>query len=130
MYFYVIHVAQFEVLLPPSQAQRLHEKKEHSTQEHVFDPKTRLLLFKLVDAGVLSEVNGCVSTGKEANIYHAGGGRWAEPECALYAWILTNCIYMYLHHTARNHVWQSQVENKHYSVMCFDRIHAIKALYL
>lgn len=69
------------------QAQRLHEKKEHSTQEHVFDPRTRLLLFKLVDAGVLTEVNGCVSTGKEASIYHAGGGSMEDQpipsECAL-----------------------------------------------
>lgn len=55
-------------------AQRLHEKKEHSTHEHVFDPKTRLMIFKMVDNGVLTEVNGCISTGKEASVYHAGGG--------------------------------------------------------
>ena len=53
---------------------RLHEKKEHSTQEHVLDSKTRLMLFKLVDNGTLSEVNGCVSTGKESAVYHAEGG--------------------------------------------------------
>lgn len=61
--------------LSSPQAQRLHEKKEHSTQEHVFDPKTRLLVFKMVDSGLLTEVNGCISTGKEANVYHATGGR-------------------------------------------------------
>ena len=55
-------------------AQRLHEKKEHSTQEHALDPKTRLMLFKMVDSGLLKAINGCVSTGKEAMVYHAVGG--------------------------------------------------------
>ena len=55
-------------------AQRLHEKKEHSTQEHALDAKTRLMLFKLVDRGILTEINGCISTGKEAAVYHANGG--------------------------------------------------------
>ena len=58
-----------------SQAQRLHEKKEHSTSDQVLDPKTRLMLFKMVDNQVLTEINGCVSTGKEACVFHAGGGR-------------------------------------------------------
>ena len=58
-----------------TQAQRLHEKKEHSTQEQALDPKTRLLLFKMVDSGMLTEINGCISTGKEACVYHAEGGR-------------------------------------------------------
>lgn len=53
---------------------RFHEKKEHSTQEHVLDAKTRLMLFKLVNNGYLTEVNGCLSTGKEAAVYHAKGG--------------------------------------------------------
>lgn len=56
------------------QAQRLHEKKEHSTHEQVLDEKTRLMLFKMVDRGILAEVNGCISTGKEAKIFHARGG--------------------------------------------------------
>jgi RIO kinase 3 len=67
---------------------RLHEKKEHSTQEHVMDPKTRLMLFKLVDNGTLSEVNGCISMGKEAAVYHAEGGELEDgtqvsKECAI-----------------------------------------------
>ena len=65
----------------PLQAQRLHEKKEHSTQEQALDPKTRLMLFKLVDGGVLAEVNGCISTGKEACVYHAAGGRCVYIVC-------------------------------------------------
>ena len=55
-------------------SQKLHEKKEHSTHEHVLDPKTRLMLFKMVDSGRLKEINGCVSTGKESAVYHALGG--------------------------------------------------------
>lgn len=60
------------------QAQRLHEKKEHSTTEQALDPKTKLMLFKLVDSGVLAEVNGCISTGKEACVYHATGGKYVK----------------------------------------------------
>ena len=51
------------------------------------DEKTRLMLFKLVDGGVLEEINGCVSTGKEACVYHALGGssedRAIPPEVAI-----------------------------------------------
>jgi len=69
------------------QAQRLHEKKEHSTQEQALDPKTRLLIFKMVNSGLLAEVNGCISTGKEACVYHAEGGsvegQTIPPECAI-----------------------------------------------
>lgn len=30
-----------------------------------------MVLFKMISRGILTEVNGCVSTGKEANVYHA-----------------------------------------------------------
>ncbi|KAI8898985.1 RIO1 family-domain-containing protein [Globomyces pollinis-pini] len=30
-----------------------------------------MILFKLINRGVIYEVNGCISTGKEANVYHA-----------------------------------------------------------
>ena len=75
------------------QAQRLHEKKEHSTQEQALDPKTRLLLFKMVDAGILEEVNGCVSTGKEACVYHACGGKYVQ--------IAVPCTCEALHHNGQ-----------------------------
>lgn len=69
------------------QSARLHEKKEHSTHEQVLDPKTRLMLYKLVNGEVLEAVNGCVSTGKEACVFHANGGRREEEpmpeECAV-----------------------------------------------
>jgi RIO kinase 1 len=48
-------------------------RDERATTEQVLDPRTRLLIFKLLNSGVLGEINGCVSTGKEANVYHAEG---------------------------------------------------------
>lgn len=54
--------------------QKLHEKKEHSTAEHAMDPRTRLLLYKLVNNGTLESISGSISTGKESVVYHAFGG--------------------------------------------------------
>lgn len=56
---------------------RLHEKKEKSTVESVMDETSRMLIFKLLNGGQLDEVNGAISTGKEANVYHGIGG---DPE--------------------------------------------------
>lgn len=44
------------------------------------DPRTRLLMYKMVNAGVLENINGCISTGKESVVFHADGGRWVEEE--------------------------------------------------
>ncbi|XP_041923753.1 serine/threonine-protein kinase RIO3 [Alosa sapidissima] len=57
---------------------RLHEKKEHSTAEQAVDPKTRLLMYKMVNAGILENINGCISTGKESVVFHADGGSMEE----------------------------------------------------
>lgn len=46
-------------------------RDDRATTEQVLDPRTRLILFKLLASGQISEINGCVSTGKEANVYHA-----------------------------------------------------------
>ncbi|TSL40940.1 Serine/threonine-protein kinase RIO3 [Bagarius yarrelli] len=66
---------------------RLHEKKEHSTAEQAVDSKTRLLMYKMVNAGFLENVNGCISTGKESVVFHADGGNFEEmiipKECVL-----------------------------------------------
>lgn len=47
-------------------------------QEQVLDPKTRLMLYKLVNGEILEAVNGCISTGKEACVFHANGGRFVN----------------------------------------------------
>ncbi|KAI9456155.1 RIO1-domain-containing protein [Russula earlei] len=47
------------------------DKSDRATNEQVLDPRTRIILFKMIGRGLIHEVNGCVSTGKEANVYHA-----------------------------------------------------------
>jgi RIO kinase 1 len=47
------------------------DKKERATVELVLDPRTRIILFKLINSRILNKVYGCISTGKEANVYHA-----------------------------------------------------------
>ncbi|GIL77701.1 hypothetical protein Vretimale_6760 [Volvox reticuliferus] len=50
------------------------DKSDRATVEQAIDPRTRMVLFKMLNRGLFSEINGCVSTGKEANVYHASGG--------------------------------------------------------
>ena len=49
---------------------RVKDKADRATIEQVMDPRTRMILFKLLNRGFISEINGCISTGKEANVYH------------------------------------------------------------
>ena len=50
---------------------RTADKSDRATSEQVLDPRTRMILLQMINRNVVSEVNGCVSTGKEANVYHA-----------------------------------------------------------
>eukprot|EP00613_Pedinella_sp_CCMP2098_P042149 CAMPEP_0171776060 /NCGR_PEP_ID=MMETSP0991-20121206/56915_1 /TAXON_ID=483369 /ORGANISM="non described non described, Strain CCMP2098" /LENGTH=693 /DNA_ID=CAMNT_0012382419 /DNA_START=8 /DNA_END=2089 /DNA_ORIENTATION=- len=57
------------------QARAKHQgRDDRATSEQVMDPRTRLMLFKLLNSGFLSEIDGCLSTGKEANVYYAKAG--------------------------------------------------------
>ncbi|XP_064605652.1 serine/threonine-protein kinase RIO1-like [Liolophura sinensis] len=47
------------------------DKADRATAEQVMDPRTRMILFKMLNRGVIAEISGCISTGKEANVYHA-----------------------------------------------------------
>ncbi|CAM6036452.1 unnamed protein product [Sphagnum compactum] len=47
------------------------EKADRATVEQALDPRTRMVLFKMLNRGVFQEINGCISTGKEANVYYA-----------------------------------------------------------
>lgn len=47
------------------------DKSDRATNEQVLDPRTRMILLQMINRNVVSEVNGCISTGKEANVYHA-----------------------------------------------------------
>lgn len=50
---------------------RIRDKSDRSTVQQVLDPRTMVILFKMVQKGLLKQVNGVISTGKEANVYHA-----------------------------------------------------------
>ena len=50
---------------------RVSDKSDRATSEQVLDPRTRMILLQMINRNVVSEVNGCLSTGKEANVYHA-----------------------------------------------------------
>ena len=47
------------------------EKSDRATSEQVLDPRTRMLLLQMLNRNIVSEINGVISTGKEANVYHA-----------------------------------------------------------
>ncbi|KAI0648033.1 RIO1 family-domain-containing protein [Trametes meyenii] len=55
----------------PSATANMKDKSDRATSEQVLDPRTRIILFKMIGRELIHEVNGCVSTGKEANVYHA-----------------------------------------------------------
>lgn len=47
------------------------DKADRATVEQVLDERTRRILLKLINNEIVSQINGCISTGKEANVYHA-----------------------------------------------------------
>ena len=60
---------------------RVKDKSDRATMEQVMDPRTRMILFKLLNRNFISEINGCISTGKEANVYHCTTSN--EPDRAI-----------------------------------------------
>ena len=46
-------------------------KDTRATVEQVLDPRTMTVLSKMMKRGVFKDFHGCISTGKEANVYHA-----------------------------------------------------------
>ena len=53
----------------PSSYANMKDKSDRATNEQVLDPRTRIILFKMIGRGLIQEVNGCVSTGKEVGIF-------------------------------------------------------------
>lgn len=47
------------------------DKSQRATQDQVLDPRTRMILFRMLNKGVFDDIKGCISTGKEANVYRA-----------------------------------------------------------
>ena len=48
-----------------SEKANIRDKSDRATNEQVLDPRTRIILFKMINRGLIEEINGCVSTGKE-----------------------------------------------------------------
>ena len=47
------------------------DKEDRATVEQALDPRTMLILFKMLSRETFDGDSRCVSTGKEANVYHA-----------------------------------------------------------
>ncbi len=54
-----------------ARSERTADKSDRATSEQVLDPRTRMLLLQMINRNIIAEINGCISTGKEANVYHA-----------------------------------------------------------
>jgi RIO kinase 1 len=52
-------------------ASRDKDRSDRATTEQVLDPRTRMILLQLINKNIVSEIHGVISTGKEANVYHA-----------------------------------------------------------
>lgn len=53
------------------QKQLSKDKSDRATVENVLDPRTIRFICSLMKKGTITKINGCLSTGKEANVYHA-----------------------------------------------------------
>ncbi|KAK4561405.1 Serine/threonine-protein kinase rio1 [Recurvomyces mirabilis] len=47
------------------------ERADRATTEQVLDPRTKMILLQMLNRNIITEMNGVISTGKEANVYHA-----------------------------------------------------------
>jgi len=63
---------------------RVKSIEDRATTEQVLDPRTRMILFKFLNSGHIDAIHGCVSTGKEANVYYATGPEGAEYAIKVY----------------------------------------------
>mmetsp|Transcript_3057 Transcript_3057/g.4459 ORF Transcript_3057/g.4459 Transcript_3057/m.4459 type:complete len:594 (+) Transcript_3057:112-1893(+) len=50
-------------------------RDDRATSEQCLDPRTRLILFRMLSTGIFELIDGCLSTGKEANVYYAKAGQ-------------------------------------------------------
>ena len=53
------------------------DRSDRATVEQVLDRRTRMVLARLLKSGQLLAIHGCISTGKEANVYHGVAPRVA-----------------------------------------------------
>jgi len=55
-----------------------------ATVDQVLDPRTMLVLSKFLKRGLFAEIHGCISTGKEANVYYASASEGKERAVKVY----------------------------------------------
>ena len=58
--------------------------KERATVEEVFDQTTRMIVFDMLNSGILYELNGAVSSGKEAKVYWGKNKEGADLAVKIY----------------------------------------------
>lgn len=63
---------------------RIKDRADRATVEQVIDARISKILYKLINKGEILEINGCVSTGKEANVYHGRGAEGKELALKIY----------------------------------------------
>ncbi|TFG08850.1 serine protein kinase RIO [Candidatus Heimdallarchaeota archaeon] len=66
--------------------ERIREKDRNTLKviESVFDFQTSMLIVKLMNKGIIKDIGFCVSTGKEANVYHGIGYKGEELAIKIY----------------------------------------------
>ncbi len=65
------HAAKIRLDDVKQSQERDKDKADRATSELVLDQRTRMILLQMINRGVLSEIHGAISTGKEANVYGA-----------------------------------------------------------
>ncbi|KAB5570789.1 RIO1 family-domain-containing protein [Coniochaeta sp. 2T2.1] len=65
------HAAKIRLDNVKQGGERDKDKSDRATQELVLDQRTRMILLQMINRGVVSEIHGAISTGKEANVYGA-----------------------------------------------------------
>lgn len=65
------HASKLKLDYDAGRASKDKDKSDRATSEQVLDPRTRMILLQLINRNIVSEIHGVLSTGKEANVYHA-----------------------------------------------------------
>mmetsp|Transcript_39790 Transcript_39790/g.69903 ORF Transcript_39790/g.69903 Transcript_39790/m.69903 type:complete len:568 (+) Transcript_39790:62-1765(+) len=82
------HKAQNEIIRSEKKADAARNlgltQDTRATTEGVLDPRTMLVLSKFLKRELFKEIHGCISTGKEANVYYATADNGVERAVKVY----------------------------------------------
>ncbi|KAF4119334.1 RIO kinase 1 [Geosmithia morbida] len=65
------HAAKLRLDTVKQGGERDKDKSDRATSDQVLDQRTRMILLQMINRGLVSEIHGAISTGKEANVYGA-----------------------------------------------------------